>query len=56
MCIRDSALGALNHLMTNRQEGMPLKELAHYRRMSILSTSLLVDSMVKKGLFAGKAE
>ena len=39
-----NALGALNHLMTNRQEGIPLKELAHYLRMSIPSTSLLVDS------------
>ena len=38
-----NALGALNHLMTNRQEGIPLKELAHYLRMSIPSTSLLVD-------------
>ena len=49
-----NALGALNHLMTNRQEGIPLKELAHYLRMSIPSTSLLVDSMVKKGLFDRK--
>ena len=49
-----NALGALNHLMTNRQEGIPLKELAYYLRMSIPSTSLLVDSMVKKGLFDRK--
>ena len=49
-----NALGALNRLMTNRQEGIPLKELAHYLRMSIPSTSLLVDSMVKKGLFDRK--
>ena len=49
-----NALGALNRLMTNRQEGIPLKTLAHYLRMSIPSTSLLVDSMVKKGLFDRK--
>ena len=41
-----NALGALNRLMTNRHEGIPLKTLAHHLRMSIPSTSLLVDSMV----------
>ena len=49
-----NALGALNRLMTNRHEGIPLKTLAHHLRMSIPSTSLLVDSMVKKGLFDRK--
>lgn len=49
-----NALGALNQLMTNRQEGIPLKALAHHLRMSIPSTSLLVDSLVKKGLFDRK--
>ena len=49
-----NALNALNRLMTNRHEGIPLKELAHYLRMSIPSASLLVDSMVKKGLFDRK--
>lgn len=48
------ALGALNRLMTNRHEGVPLKALAHNLRMSVPSTSLLVDSMVKKGLFDRK--
>jgi len=46
-----NALSTLNRLMSNRQEGIPLKTLAHHLRMSIPSTSLLVDSMVKKGLF-----
>ncbi len=49
-----NALGTLNQLMTNRQEGIPLKTLAHHLRMSIPSTSLLVDSLVKKGLFDRK--
>lgn len=49
-----NALGALNRLMTNRQEGIPLKTLAQHLNMSIPSTSLLVDSMVKKGLFDRK--
>lgn len=49
-----NALGALNRLKTNRHEGIPLKTLAHHLRMSIPSTSLLVDSMVKKGLFDRK--
>lgn len=48
------AMGALNRLMTNRHEGVPLKTLAHNLRMSIPSTSLLVDGMVKKGLFDRK--
>lgn len=48
------ALGALNRLMTDRHEGIPLKTLAHHLRMSVPSTSLLVDSMVKKGLFDRK--
>ena len=45
------ALAALNRLMTDRHEGIPLKTLAHHLRMSVPSTSLLVDGMVKKGLF-----
>ena len=49
-----NALGALNRLMTNRHEGIQLKTLAHHLRMSVPSTSLLVDSMVKKGLFDRK--
>lgn len=49
-----NALAALNRLMTNRHEGIPLKALAHHLRMSVPSTSLLVDSMVKKGLFDRK--
>lgn len=48
------ALGALNRLMTNRHDGIPLKTLAQDLRMSIPSASLLVDSMVKKGLFDRK--
>lgn len=49
-----NALGALNRLMTNREEGIPLKMLAHYLHMSIPAASILVDSMVKKGLFDRK--
>ncbi|PNC04345.1 MarR family transcriptional regulator [Akkermansia muciniphila] len=48
------ALAALNRLMTDRHEGIPLKTLAHHLRMSVPSTSLLVDGMVKKGLFDRK--
>ena len=44
-----NALGALNHLMTNRQEGIPLKELAHYLRMSIPSRfQMLFNGMKEK--------
>lgn len=49
-----NALGALNRLMTNREEGIPLKMLANYLHMSIPAASILVDSMVKKGLFDRK--
>ncbi len=46
-----SALFILNRLMTNREEGIPLKMLAEHLKMSVPSTSHLVESMVKKGLF-----
>ncbi len=46
-----SALFILNRLMTNREEGVALKILAQHLKMSVPSTSHLVESMVKKGLF-----
>ncbi len=48
------ALGTLNRLMTDRMEGIPLKMLAQYMKLSLPAASHLVDSMVKKGLFNRK--
>ncbi len=48
------ALGTLNRLMTDRTEGIPLKMLAQYMKLSLPAASHLVDSMVKKGLFNRK--
>ncbi len=46
-----SAISQLKLLLEDEPEGIPLKTLAARMQMSVPATSLLVESMVRKGFF-----